>query len=43
MKKKASMLIGIGMPGLDIEKMMFDPSTDKSKFQVLQVLLKLKG
>jgi beta-glucosidase len=25
MKKKASMLIGIGMPGLDIEKMMFDP------------------
>jgi beta-glucosidase len=30
-EEKASMLIGIGMPGLDIEKMMFDPSTDKSK------------
>jgi beta-glucosidase len=30
-EEKASMLIGIGMPVLDIEKMMFDPSTDKSK------------
>jgi beta-glucosidase len=33
----------VSVPGLDIEKMMFDPSTDKSKFQVLQVvLLKLR-
>jgi hypothetical protein len=37
------MLIGIGMPGLDIEKMMFDPSTDKSKVPGAGGTFEIKG